>query len=58
MNDWKDRLKKEWNENPLQTILVGAFAATAVTKVLDTMSAARSRRAYARQIDYKIRSRR
>jgi hypothetical protein len=56
--NWKDRLKKEWNENPLQTILVGSLAATAASKLLDSMSSARSRRAYARQIDYKVSRRR
>jgi hypothetical protein len=55
---WKDRLKREWNENPLQVIMIGAFAATAAAKVLDTMSSANSRRAYAKQIDYRVKNKR
>ena len=55
---WKDKLKREWNNNPLQVIMIGAFAATAAAKVLDTMSASRSRAAYARQVDYRVNTRR
>lgn len=51
---WKERLKKEWNENPMQVIAIGALAATAAAKFLDSMSAAQGRRAYARQVDYRI----
>lgn len=51
---WKDRLKKEWNENPLQVIAIGALAATAVAKLLDSMSAAQGRRAYAKQVNYRV----
>ncbi len=51
---WKERLKKEWNENPLQVIVIGALAATAAAKVIDAMSSAQGRRAYSRQVDYRI----
>lgn len=51
---WKDRLKKEWNENPLQVIAIGALAATAAAKLLDSMSAAQGRRAYAKQVNYRV----
>lgn len=51
---WKDKLKKHWDENPLAVIGVGAFAITAVAKLIDATSAAQGRRAYARQIEYKI----
>lgn len=54
---WKDKIKKQWNENPLAVIGVGAMAVTAASKLLDAMSAAQGRRAYARQIDYKVRNR-
>lgn len=53
---WKDRLKAEWNENPLQVIAIGALAATAAAKLLDSMSAAQGRRAYAKQVDYKVKN--
>ncbi len=51
---WKDRLKKEWNANPLQVIAIGALAATAVAKLLDSMSAVQGRRAYAKQVNHKV----
>jgi hypothetical protein len=53
---WKEKLQAQWNENPIQVIAIAAFAATATAKLVDAMSAARGRRAYARQIDYKIRN--
>ena len=51
---WKEKLKQAWNDNPLAVIAIGALAATAAAKLLDATSAAQGRRAYARQIDYKI----
>lgn len=51
---WKDKLKKQWDENPLQVLIIGGFVATAAAKVIDAMSAAQGRRAYARQVDYKV----
>lgn len=53
---WKEKLKRQWDENPLQVLMVGALVATAAAKVIDSMSAAQGRRAYARQIDYKVRN--
>lgn len=53
---WKDKLKKAFDENPLTVIAVGAFAANAVAKLIDAMSAAKGRSAYAKQVDYKIRN--
>lgn len=54
MNNWKMKLKRQWDENPLACIMVGAFAATAAAKLLDAMSAAQGRRAYARQVNYRV----
>ncbi len=51
---WKERLNKEWNENPLQVIAIGALAATAAAKLLDAMSSAQGRRAYAKQVDFRV----
>lgn len=51
---WKDKLKRQWNENPLGTIVVIGFAAAGAAKLIDALSAAQGRRAYARQIDYRI----
>ena len=51
---WKDKLKQYWNDNPVACIAVGAFAATAAAKLIDALSAAQGRRAYARQVDYRV----
>lgn len=51
---WKEKLKRQWDENPLACVAVGALAITAVAKFMDAASAAQGRRAYARQIDHKI----
>lgn len=53
---WKDKLKEQWDENPIAVIGVGALAATAAAKVLDAMSAAKGRRAYAKQINYRVKN--
>lgn len=54
---WQEKIKEQWENNPLQVIAIGAFAATAAAKLIDAMSAAQGRRAYAKQIDYKIKHR-
>lgn len=51
---WKDKLKKQWNDNPLAVIAIGALAVTAAAKLIDSTSAAKGRRAYAKQVDYRI----
>jgi hypothetical protein len=48
-----NKIKQAWDENPLQVIAVGASVAVAATAVLNAASSARSRNAYARQINYK-----
>jgi hypothetical protein len=55
---WKDKIKQAWNENPIACIAVGAMAATAAAKLLDALSAAQGRRAYARQVNYRVDNRR
>jgi len=49
-----EKLKRKFNEDPVTTIIVGTLAVTAAAKLIDAMSAAQGRRAYARQIDYKV----
>jgi hypothetical protein len=51
---WKDKLKQAWDENPLAVISVATAAVIAATAVVNTVSQARSRHAYARQVDYRI----
>jgi hypothetical protein len=54
---WKDQLKQQWNENPLAVIGTGAIVATAATAILNSLSAAQGRRAYARQVNYRVNNR-
>ncbi len=53
---WRDKLKKAFDENPVQVVAAGAFAVTAAAKLLDAMSAAQGRRAYAKQVNYSTRN--
>lgn len=55
MTDWKIKLKEAWNENPMAVIGVAAAAATAGAKLLDSVSATRSRKAYTKMINRKYR---
>jgi hypothetical protein len=55
--NWKDRIKKVWNEHPMECIAIAALAITATAKLIDSLSAAQGRRAYARQVDYRVKSR-
>lgn len=43
-----EKIKRQWDENPLGVITVIAIGATALAKLIDSMSAAQGRRAYAR----------
>jgi len=45
---WKEKLKQQFNENPLQVLAVGAFVTTAAAKFIEALSGVRSKRAYAR----------
>lgn len=49
-----NKLKQQFEENPVAVIAVGALALGAVAKVIDASSAAQGRRAYAKQINHKI----
>ena len=49
-----DKLKQQWNDNPLAVITVGALAATAAAKLITSISETQGRRAYAQQIRWKI----
>lgn len=56
MNKGIEKIKRKFEEDPITVIIVGSLAVTAAAKMLDAMSAAQGRRAYARQIDYKVRA--
>jgi len=51
-----EKLKKQFEENPLATIAVCALAVNAAAKLIDAYSAAKGRNAYAAQIAHKINS--
>lgn len=46
-----DRLKKKWEEDPLQVLVVGALVATAGAKLLDAHSHAKSRKTWDREVE-------
>lgn len=50
-----EKLKAEWDENPLKVITVCAFGMTAAAKLIDAVSAAQGRHAYAKQVNYRVR---
>jgi hypothetical protein len=50
------RLKKEWDENPLQVIVVGSLAVTAVAKLIDARTASYNRRTWSREVSRRERN--
>jgi len=52
-----DKLKARWNDDPITVLTVGALVATAAAKVIDTVTAAQGRRAYAKQVNYRVKNR-
>jgi len=53
-NKYIKRLKQEFEANPLLVIGIGAAAVTAAAKLIDATSAAQGRRAYAKQVEYRV----
>lgn len=51
-----EKLKKQIEENPMLAIGIGAAAVTAVAKLVDAVTAAQGRHAYAKQINYKVKN--
>lgn len=47
-------LKQAWNENPVAVIGVGALAAASAAKLIDAVSAAQGRKAYAKQVNNSV----
>lgn len=45
-----DKLQQQFNENPLQTLLVGSMAMTALAKLLSSVSEARRNRTWDREV--------
>jgi len=48
-----DKIKKEWNENPILVVAIGTGAAHALAKVIDSIAGFSSKRAYAKRVNSK-----
>lgn len=53
----KHQLKQLAEERPLEALAVGAAGVTAIAKLIDAVSAAYGRKAYAKQINHKTKKR-
>lgn len=51
------KLKQQFDENPSAVIGAAALAVTAAAKLIDSLSSARSRRAYAKQVNHSVKKR-
>lgn len=51
MNKGIEKIKDKFEEDPLTVIAVGALAATAAAKLIDSLSGVQSRRAYAKKFN-------
>ena len=54
MNRGIEKIKAKFEEDPFTVIVIGTLAVTAAAKLIDAMSAAQGRKAYARQVDYRV----
>lgn len=57
MNEGIEKIKRKFNEDPITVIMVASLAVASTAKLVDALSAAQGRRAYAKQIDHKIKMR-
>ena len=48
------KIEQKFNEDPLTVIVIGTAVLGVAAKVIDATSAAQGRRAYAKQIEYRI----
>lgn len=51
-----EKIKQKFNEDPLLVIFIGTLAVGATAKLIDAASAAHSRNAYAKQINYRVKN--
>lgn len=58
MDKFLANLKRQAEENPVLALGVAAAVITAVSKLIDANGRAKGSRAYARQVDYRVRNRR
>lgn len=52
-----DKLRQAWDDNPLVVIGVFSGACMAVARIIDAVSSAQGRRAYAKQVNLKAKRR-
>ena len=57
MNRGIAKIKQKFEEDPITVIMVASVAAIAAAKLIDSMSAAQGRRAYAKQVDFRVNNR-
>jgi len=50
MNEGLKKLRRKWDEKPVEVLVVGAMVLAAAAKFIDAVSAAQGRRAYAEQV--------
>jgi hypothetical protein len=55
VNQFVENLKRSAQENPIATIAVAAVAVTAVAKLIDAAGHAQGSRAYAKQVNARVR---
>lgn len=53
-NRFIDKIKQKWEEDPITVIIVASLAAASAAKLIDALSAAQGRRAYAKQVEYRV----
>lgn len=51
-----ETMKQQWNENPLGVVAVVAAALSGAAAVVNATSAAQGRRAYAKQVNYRVKN--
>lgn len=51
-----DPLKRAWNENPVAVLTAAGIAVVATAKLIDAVSSAQGRRAYSKQVDYRVKN--
>ena len=56
MNEFLAKLKEQAAENPIIAIGAGAALLSAGAKLIDSVSAAKGRKAYAKQVNYRVKN--
>ena len=56
MNKFFTKLKAQAEENPTVAIGLGTAVVATATKLVDTISAAQGRKAYAKQVKYRVKN--